>query len=211
MSDNDRGLGSTLKTRPSLLIRIRESEDSAGWEEFHRLYWRLIHGRALRAGLSHSDAEEVAQDVFRRVAETIREFDVDPKRGSFRGWLMKLTHWRIADKFAGRPESEQQSPRRGIEAPDRTGTVERIPSPEAEEDEWDLEWKRLVLAAAVERLKRKAKARHFQVFDLYVRQQWPVLRVSGELGINPASVYLIAHRLIRQLKAEAKRLQEQMG
>lgn len=211
MSDNDRGLGSTLKTRPTLLIRIRESEDSASWEEFHRLYWRLIHGRALRAGLSHADAEEVAQDVFKRVAETIREFDVDPNRGSFRGWLMKLTHWRIADKFAGRPEPEQQLPHRGNEPSDRTGTIERIPSPEAEEDEWDLEWKQLVLAAAVDRLKRKVKARHFQVFDLYIRQEWPVLRVSRELGINPASVYLIAHRLTRQLKAEAKKLQEQMG
>jgi len=211
MSDHDPGLGSTLKTRPTLLIRIRESKDSASWEEFHRLYWRLIYGRALRAGLSHADAEEVAQDVFKRVAETIREFDLDPNRGSFRGWLMKLTQWRIADKFAGRPEPEQQLPHRGAEPSDRTGTIERIPSPEAEEDEWDLEWKRLVMAAAVDRLKRKVKPRHFQAFDLYVRQDCPVMRVSAELGINPASVYLIAHRLTRQLKAEAKRLQEQMG
>ncbi len=211
MSDDDPALGSTLKTRPTLLFRIRESEDSAGWEEFHRLYWRLIYGRAVRAGLSHPDAEEVAQDVFKRVAETIREFDYDANRGSFRGWLMKLTNWRIADKFAGQPKPGQQKPLGRDEPSDRTGTIERIPSPEAEEDEWDLEWKRLVLAAAVDRLKRKVKARHFQVFDFYVRQEWPVLRVSSELGINPASVYLIAHRITRQLKAEAKKLQEQMG
>jgi len=211
MSDNDPGLGSTLRTRPTLLFRIRESEDGAGWEEFHRLYWRLIYGRALRSGLSRPDAQEVAQDVFKRVAETIRDFDYDAKRGSFRGWLMKLTNWRIADKFAGRARTEQQVPLQRDRPSDRTGTIERIPSPTAEEDEWDLEWKQLVLAAAVDRLKRRVKARHFQVFDFYVRQEWPVLRVSRELGINPASVYLIAHRLTRQLKAEAKKLKEQMS
>jgi RNA polymerase sigma-70 factor (ECF subfamily) len=211
MSNNKKGLGSTLKTRPTLLFRIRESEDGASWEEFHRLYWRLIHGRALRAGLSHVDAEEVAQDVFKRVAETIGGFYHDPNRGSFRGWLMKLTHWRIADKYARRPKLEQQTPLRRDESPERTSTIDRIPSPTAEEDEWDVEWQRHILAAAVERLTRRVKPRHFQVFDLYVRQQWPVLRVAVELGINPASVYLIAHRLTRQLRAEAKKLQEQIG
>ena len=61
-------------TRPSLLFRVREWNDSVSWEEFHRLYRRLIYGRARRAGLSHADAEDVAQDVFKRVAETIRDW-----------------------------------------------------------------------------------------------------------------------------------------
>ncbi|MDP3073099.1 MAG: hypothetical protein Q8N18_22590 [Opitutaceae bacterium] len=55
------------------------------------------------------------------------------------------------------------------------------------------------------------KPRHFQVFELYVRQQWPVLKVSTELGINPASVYLIGHRLKKQLKAEVEKLPGQLG
>ena len=98
--------GSSLLTRPSLIYRVREWQDRASWEEFDRLYRRLVYGRARRAGLSHADAQDVAQDVFRRVAETIKDFDLDPERGSFRGWLMKLTHWRIADKF----ESRQKLP-----------------------------------------------------------------------------------------------------
>src|SRR5436309_33132 len=81
--------GTSLLTRPSLLFRVREWNDSASWEEFHRLYRRLIYGRARRAGLAHADAEDVAQDVFKRVAETIHDFDINPERGSFRGWLMK--------------------------------------------------------------------------------------------------------------------------
>jgi RNA polymerase sigma-70 factor (ECF subfamily) len=62
----------------------------------------------------------------------------------------------------------------------------------------------------VERLARRVKPRHFQVFELYVRQQWPVLKVSAELGINPASVYLVGHRLTKQLKAEVATLRGQL-
>lgn len=203
--------GTSLRTRPTLLFRVREWEDSASWAEFHRLYRRLVYGRARRAGLPHEDAEDVAQDVFKRVAETIKDFDLNPDKGSFRGWLMQLTHWRIADKFENRGKAPSQPSVRRNDTPDRTSTVERLPASVDEEDEWDLEWQRHILAAAVERLARHAKPRHFQVFELYVRQQWPVLRVARELGINPASVYLIAHRLTKQLKVEAEKLQKQLG
>jgi RNA polymerase sigma-70 factor (ECF subfamily) len=204
--------GSSLRTRPTLLLRVRDWKDAASWEEFHRLYHRLVYGRARRAGLSHADAEDVAQEVFKRVAETIRDFDLSPDRGSFRGWLMKLTQWRIADKFESRAKSPAAAPSapRDDTSP-HTATIERVPAPVDDEDEWDREWEQHVLAAAVDRLARQVKPRHFQAFDLYVRQGWPVLKVAAELGINPASIYVISHRLTRQLKAEVEQLRKQLG
>ena len=50
-----------------------------------------------------------------------------------------------------------------------------------------------------------------QVFDLYIRQQWPVLKVARELKTSPASIYLIGHRLTKQLKAEVAKLRKQLG
>ena len=202
--------GTSLLTRPSLLFRVREWSDSASWEEFHRLYRRLIYGRARRAGLSHADAEDVAQDVFKRVAETIRDFDTDPERGSFRGWLMKLTHWRIADKFKGRPDFSPPTNEAHDHASAVAGLVENVPAPSVDEDEWDREWQQHLLAAAAERLARQVKPLHFQVFDLYVLQGWPLLRVTKELRVSPASVYVIGHRLKTRLKAEVEKLQKQL-
>ena len=203
--------GTSLLTRPSLLFRVRERNDSASWEEFHRLYRRLIYGRARRAGLSHADAEDVAQDVFKRVAETIRDFDTNPERGSFRGWLMKLTHWRIADKFKNR--RAVPAPISGV--PDDPGNLttlaENVPAPAAEEDEWDREWQQHLLAAATERIARQVNPLHFQVFDLYVLQQWPLLRVTKEMRVSPASVYVISHRLKKRFKDEISKLQKQLG
>lgn len=200
--------GTSLLTRPSLLFRVREWNDSASWEEFHRLYRRLIYGRSRRAGLSHADAEDVAQDVFKRVAETIRDFDTNPERGSFRGWLMKLTHWRIADKF----KSRQELPPAAAATADDPGTrLEDVPAPRTEEDEWDREWQQHLLAAATERIARQVNPLHFQVFDLYVLQQWPLLRVTKELRVSPASVYVVSHRLKKRLKDEVEKLQQQLG
>lgn len=203
--------GTSLLTRPSLLFRVRERSDSTSWEEFHRLYRRLIYGRARRAGLSHADAEDVAQDVFKRVAETICDFDANPERGSFRGWLMKLTHWRIADKFKGRRLFSPLAYEAQDHAGDDATLLENVPAPAAEEDEWDREWQQHLLAAATERIAREVNPRHFQVFDLYVLQQWPLLRVTRELRISPASVYVISHRLKKRLKDEVGKLQKHLG
>jgi RNA polymerase sigma-70 factor (ECF subfamily) len=196
-----------------LLYRVRNQGDGASWEEFHRLYRRLIYGRARRAGLSHPDAEEVAQDVFKRVAETIQDFEHDPDRGSFRGWLMKLTHWRITDKFQSLQKLAVQNspPRSDRTSGTGTATIDQVPAPDDEEDAWDREWQEHVLAAAIDRVSRQVKPRHFQVFELYVRQNWPALKVSRQLGINPAAIYMISHRLQKQLKGEVQKLQEQLG
>ncbi len=68
-----------------------------------------------------------------------------------------------------------------------------------------------MLESAPARLARRVPAKKFQAFDLYVRQRWPVLRVSRELGINPAAIYLIGHRLTKKLKAEVAHLKAQLG
>ncbi|MFT3828356.1 MAG: sigma-70 family RNA polymerase sigma factor [Opitutaceae bacterium] len=201
--------GNTLLTRPTLLCRVRDWSDRVSWEEFHQLYRGLVYGRARRAGLSHADAEDVAQEVFKRVAETINDFDLDPARGSFRGWLMQLTRWRIADKREGlRREPPRHSPPPQLSA--RTATIERLPAPLPEDDEWDREWREQILALATDRLAHKVKPRHLQAFDLHVHQHWPVLRIAAELHLNPATIYVIAHRLTKQLSAEVAKIEKQL-
>jgi RNA polymerase sigma-70 factor (ECF subfamily) len=203
---------SSLRTRKSLLLRVRSWQDTTSWAEFHRLYRKLVYGLARRSGLAHADAEDVAQDVFKRVAETIHQFESDPNRGTFRGWLMNLTRWRIADKYSAGPKGEHQSARKRDETGGpRTTTINRVPDGADANEGWEKEWQRHLLDAACERIAHKVNARHYQVFDLYVRQQWPVSKVARELGTNTAAVYVIGHRLTKQLKAEVAKLRKQLG
>ena len=200
---------STLRTRPSLLFRLRDWEDESSWTEFYRLYHRFIYSCARRSGLAHADADEVTQDVFKRVAETVHEFESDPARGSFRGWLLNLTRWRVADKFRSRKPHENQLPFSTEVDSDRTAEIERLPNDDDLDSAWNEEWQRSLMDAALARLARRVPAKQFQMFDLYRRRDWSVLRVARELGVNPATVYVVSHRLTKQLKAEVERLRAQ--
>ena len=204
------GSSTSLRTRPTLLCRIQDWEDAASWREFYRLYRRLVYSLARRAGLNHDEAQDVMQDVFTRVAETIKDFSPGPVRGSFRSWLMNLTRWRISDCFRER----MPVPRVAIDplteaGPDLPG---EMPDPGQEDDAiWEREWQLRLVEAALARLALRVPARKFQIFQLYACQGWPVLRIARELGLSPATVYLINHRLTRKLKKEVGRIKEQLG
>jgi len=50
------------------------------------------------------------------------------------------------------------------------------------------------------------KAEHFQMFDFYVLQAWPVREVARVLNVSVAQVYLAKHRVGALLKKQLKRL-----
>jgi RNA polymerase sigma-70 factor (ECF subfamily) len=201
------------QTRASLLFRLRDWQDTASWEEFYRLYRNLVFSHARRSGLTYNEAEEVTQDVFKRVAETVHSFEANPRRGSFRGWLLNLSRWRIADKFRARLPEEHHAASGWRDTPAGENVIlERITDPRASDEAmWEIEWQHSLLEAALARLARRVPAKQFQAFDLYARRRWPVLRVARELGVNPATIYLVSHRLTKQLKADVARLKARLG
>lgn len=206
---------STLRTRASLLFRLRDWKDAASWSEFDGLYRSYVFAQALRSGLSRTECDDLVQDVFKRVAETIHEFDARPDRGSFRRWLITLVRWRIADKFRERDRAQwAEAPGADTDTGDATATIDRVPDVNAltEVDAtWEAEWQKHLLDAAFERLAKKTKAKQYQAFELFARHHWPVSRISKEIGINLPTVYVINHRLTKQLKAEVDRLRRELG
>jgi hypothetical protein len=64
------------------------------------------------------------------------------------------------------------------------------------------------LEAAIVKVKRSVKEEHFQMFDLYVIQQWPAGKVARTLGVNVGQVYLAKHRVSALIKNEARRLEK---
>src|SRR6266542_6306917 len=91
-----------IPTRDSLLSRLKDRRDDDSWRDFFNLYWRLIYGGALKAGLTEQEAEEVVQETVITVARRIPEFKYDPTVCSFKTWLLNLTRWRIVDQLRKR-------------------------------------------------------------------------------------------------------------
>lgn len=198
-----------LPTRRTLLSRLREWDDHESWKEFFQTYWKLIYGVAIRSGLSEAEAQDVVQDTIVCVARQIPNFRYDPAQGSFKSWLALITQRRINDHL----RRQYRQPR--AVAPDagdtsaRTQLAERIADPGSELDRiWDEEWKEHILETALQRVKRQVEPQHFQIFDCYVRKEWPVSEVARTFGVKTGQVYLVKHRVAALLAKELRDLEE---
>src|SRR5881397_2638155 len=101
-------------TRPSLLVRLKDTEDQQSWQEFNDLYGKLIFGFAIKAGLTETEAQEVVQETLIAAAKNLPEFRYDPKVCSFKTWLLNLSHWRVQDQLRKRQAPTAPRPiRRG--------------------------------------------------------------------------------------------------
>src|SRR5436305_4443678 len=114
-----------IATRRSLVDRLANWDDQRRWQEFFDTYWKLIYSAARKSGLADAEAQEVVQETVITVAKNVDRLDYDPAVGSFKGWLLQITRWRIADQFRKR---EPDAARR-ISSPDDpfTATIERVP------------------------------------------------------------------------------------
>jgi RNA polymerase sigma-70 factor (ECF subfamily) len=196
-----------LPTRSSLVNRLRDLDDKATWRVFFERYWKLIYGAAIKAGLTDDEAEDVVQETVIGVARKMPEFLYDPKVCSFKGWLMHVTRCRIADRF--RRRRPQNIPLITSSTED-VPTVLELADPAANtlEEIWNEEWQKNIVDAALEHVRRRAKPEHYQIFHLHAVKGLGVREVAKLTGASVAKVYVTYHRIGKQVKAEAKRLEE---
>jgi RNA polymerase sigma-70 factor (ECF subfamily) len=199
---------SLLNTRRSLVERLANWGDQRRWQEFFDTYWKLIYSAARQSGLTDVEAQEVVQETVITVAKSIDKLKYDPAVGSFKGWLLQITRWRIADQFRKR---EPGSAKRARSPDERlTATIERVPDSRIVDLDavWESEWKENLFEAAIARVKKKIEPKQFQIFDCYVRKEWPAQKVAARLGVNIGQVYLARHRVGALLKKEIKALEK---
>ena len=203
--------GGLIATRRSLVDCLANWDDQRRWQEFFDTYWKLIHSAARKSGLTDAEAQEVVQETVITVAKNIDKLKYDPAIGSFKGWLLQITRWRIADQFRKREPGNAKRPR---STDDRlTATIERVPDSQIVDlyEVWESSWKENLFEAAVARVKKKIEPKQFQIFDCYVRKEWPAQKVAERLGVNVGQVYLARHRVGALLKKEIKALEKISG
>jgi RNA polymerase sigma-70 factor (ECF subfamily) len=197
-----------LPTRRSLLSRLKNWDDQESWREFFSTYWKLIYGVAIKSGLTDTEAEDVVQDTVLTVAKKMDAFNYAPAVCSFKGWLRHVTRLRILDQLRKRQPPFQNA---AVRCGDTSGTapLERVadPSSLALDTVWDEEWAKNLVDAAMERVKRRVKPAHYQLFHLHAIKAMPAGRVASMLGVTVAQVYLVKHRLSRLVRKEIRNLE----
>jgi RNA polymerase sigma-70 factor (ECF subfamily) len=200
-----------IPTRATLIQRLKNWQDQASWQEFFDIYWKLIYGVARQSGLSDAEAQDVVQETLIAVARHMPAFKYDPALGSFKTWLLNMTRWRIVDLVrkrnrAGALGSSFEDTATG------TRTVDRVEDPAGLrlDDLWNAEWEKNLLAAALDRIKRRLDPQRYQIFDCYVNKEWAPEKVAGAFGISVDQVYLAKHRVTEMIKEEVRRLEKEM-
>ena len=204
MPDDD--TQSRLHTRPSLLLRIRDSADAEAWRQFADLYARVIYGYCRRRGLQDADAADVTQEVLAQVARSIRTFEYSPERGRFRAWLGTVTQSKI-ERFrrkANRPDGGAaiDPDARASDAP-----VEEAESPGAD-PEWIDEFNSEVLRAAMDRIRPEFEPQTWRAFELTWLENRTPQDAARELGCRVHAIYVAKSRVLGRLREEVAALAE---
>jgi RNA polymerase sigma-70 factor (ECF subfamily) len=195
-------------TRHSLLQRMKNWDDQESWREFFNLYWKLIYGVAIKAGLNDAEAQDVVQETIMTVAKNLKKFEVGSERGSFKSWLLQTTRWRIADQFRKRlPISVERNTL--VNATTHTSTSELVPDPASMELDaiWEQDWRRTLSDAALANLKNQVDPEEYQIFDLHIFKELSALDVARKMNVKLARVYFAKYKIARLLRKEIRRLE----
>jgi RNA polymerase sigma factor (sigma-70 family) len=195
-------------TRSSLLVRLRDPQDTAAWNEFVQLYAPVVYQFARNRGLQDADAADLTQIVFQEILKEMPRLDYDPQKGLFRGWLFRVVHNQLCKMI----ERDKRSPRgTGLssnqqlldEQPDRADS-------DAEAELWEQEYQRQVFLLAVERLKCQLTDSSWQAFWLMAVEGKSAHETAEALGLTVGAVYTAKSRVLERIKKEVQLMQAEL-
>ena len=190
------------ETRASLLMRLRDPQDQSAWEVFLQIYQPLIFRLARSRGIQEADAHDISQDVLIAVAGSIDRWESDPRRGSFHGWLSRITR-NLMVNFLIR----QSRHPRGIGNREFQCWIEARPDPRSEESAlFDREEERQLFRWAAERIRPEFRETTWKAFWQTAFEVRDAVRVAEELGVSVGVVYVSRSRVMKRLREQVLEL-----
>jgi RNA polymerase sigma-70 factor (ECF subfamily) len=190
------GLVAVNTTRSSLLLRIKDQDDSAAWSEFDAIYRPMLLGFARARGLEEVDAEDVAQQCLAAISTHIERFDYDPSKGRFKSWLRTVVNNQVRDRL------RTLQPRL-VEASDTQGLADAGPTPD---ELFDRIWMKSHLRHCLAQVRSEVTDSTFQAFQDYVIDEQPIAEVCRRLGMTRNQVQLIKWRVTQKLSEKMREL-----
>jgi RNA polymerase sigma-70 factor (ECF subfamily) len=193
---------SSLHTRPSLLVRIRDPQDAESWRSFVELYTSPVLRYCRLRGLQDADAADVTQEVMAQVARAMRSFRYAPERGRFRDWLGTITRRKVNRHLTkrnlgttgggGKYRPEAMLNPRVIEA----------------DPDWSAEFNAQILRAALERVRPLFGPVTWSAFAGVWMEDRTAAETASALGISLESVYVAKSKVLKRLEEEVLALAE---
>lgn len=183
------------ETRPSLLVRLIDRTDQEAWHEFAQIYGPVVYRLALRKGMQHSDAEDLAQQVLTAVSKAIDRWQIDPARAKFRTWLHRIAHNLIINALTRGARDR---------ATGSAGSLEQLlqqPASDGPDSELvRMEFRREVFRWAAEQIRHEFRPATWDAFWLSAVENQSIEQVAERLQISCGAIYAARSRVMRRLK-----------
>lgn len=182
-----------------LIDAMRRSEDQVAWERFCIDYAPKLLEFCLKRGLQRADAEDIVQQIFLGVHQSIGDFHFSHERGRFRSWLStialrliwKLQQRRLAQRYPLVDPAELT----GLEA------TQQVILDEINTSIFDL---------ALSRIRPEFDEETWGAFSaLWFDEERPQ-SVAERVGRPVGWVYKAKYRVLQRLKADVRRIAHEL-
>jgi RNA polymerase sigma factor (sigma-70 family) len=194
-------------TRITLLARLKKTENNEAWLEFEGIYRGFILSLITRMGINQEDAEDISQAVLTKVWQKIEDFEYNQNKGKFHNWLAAMTRNTVRDFF--RTKKNFITGRDSVEYQEEYLDIEKQVLPDIENlarEEWVLH----ITNLAWDNIKNDLYETKQEVFRM-VSREVPNKEIADKLGISETSVRVYKAEVFEKMRAEIKRLNEELG
>ncbi len=194
MAEKNSQAESSIST--SLLQRVK-SRDADAWRRLVELFGPTVYQWCLKAGLQPADASDVGQEVFRSVLGAIQNFRREKPGDTFRGWLWRVTQYRIQDHW--RRTAKQPEPVGGSTAKEQ---LAQHPAEFPVDETFDPSQDDELLLAALELIREDFQPHTWQAFWLVTIEGHSAREAADRLNMSRGAVYVAKSRILSRLREE---------
>lgn len=183
-------------TRHSLLIRVKDREDSIAWREFDAIYRPILNRYAKQFGLSDADAEDITQQCMTSLIDYVGKFEYDPQKGRFKGLLRRIAKNNVLKRV--RKKQEQIADSQHFKQPQQ-----REDSPE---EVFEKVWLEQHLAHCLKLIRPKVHETTYRAFVMNVLEERPTDEICKELGVTASQIHKAKWRITQMIDENLTRI-----
>ena len=186
----------TPETRASLLVRLRDPQDSRAWQEFLQIYEPVVYRLARSHGWQDADARDLTQQVLLAVATRIDSWDPDRSQGSFRGWLSRVTKNLMVNLMINRKRHPPGSGDTDIQR-----LLDEKVSPASKESKsFDVEYRRQLFRWAADQVREEFRESTWSAFWRTCVDGLDIGDVAQQLDLSLGAVYIARSRVLARIR-----------
>ncbi len=188
------------ETRPSLILRLKDSRNEPAWTDFARDYEPFLTRLVRRQGIPDRHVADVTQQLLMAIVRSVDRWKDDGQSASFRRWLSGVAR-NVSIKFLMR-ERRQVGGQGGSDLLEQleAHADEAIDSARAREYDHEL------IVWAAEQVRGDFRESSWRAFWETQIEGRDVADVAAELNVSPGSIYMSRSRILARIREKIEKV-----